>query len=246
MSVEIESSSRGASVSYSGSSSGNLDDYVENDIPPTSSRSRLGPVKTFSAALLSEYNGPSSKDEHRKELPSYHSEDHLNYSRGFVKSFSADVMPRGGTGRAPPRRRLEYSRSTNWDVFDREDPADFLPPSLSEGGMMRSMSYHESSRHHGGPRAFQRRTPPPLHPNHMPADFGPCEVLVIVENLPDEYRSGKDVRRLFLPFGNVESKIRVSSGVARVTFTNLRSAEESVKTLNGYPLSGKRLSVRFA
>lgn len=245
MSVEIESSSRGASVSYSGSSSGNLDDYVENDTPPTS-RSRLGPVKTFSAALLSEYNGPSSKDEHRKELPSYHSEDHLNYSSGFGKSFSADVMPRGGKGRAPPRRRLEYSRSSNWDSFDREDRADFLPPSLSERGMMRSMSYHESSRHHGGPRAYQRRTPPPLHPNHMPADFGPCEVSVIVENLPDEYRSGKDVRRLFLPFGNVESKIRVSSGVARVTFTNLRSAEESVKTLNGYPLSGKRLSVRFA
>jgi RNA recognition motif-containing protein len=100
--------------------------------------------------------------------------------------------------------------------------------------MMRSYSNQERGSYHHS--RYQRRTPPPI--------AAPRDIIVVVENLPDEYKP-KDIRRLFLPFGNVDNKIRLSSGVARVTFTDMRSADECVKTLHGYPLSGKRLSLKF-
>jgi len=224
--------SRDGSASYSGSSSDLID--CDSDVPP-STRSRLGPVKTFSAALLEEFNGPPPREEplqqRQKALRSFRSEDVLSFSRstagGFNKSVSSEVPL------ARRRRELPYSRSArNWDSQARE--SDFLPPP-QHPQMMRSYSNQERGSYHHS--RYQRRTPPP--PIAAPRD-----IIVIVENLPDEYKP-KDIRRLFLPFGNVDNKIRLSSGVARVTFTDMRSADECVKTLHGYPLSGKRLSLKF-
>lgn len=258
ISAERDYSSRNASVSCSGSSS-DLIDFAETDSLPvrsSMSRSRLGPVKTFSAALLEEFNSPGAppKEERRKVLRSYRSEDVIGFNKnvgsGFTKSVSAEEVAfsrRRSVGsskhslphRLPSscggsRRELPWSRSASTFL----DYGDDLPPPAAMMG--RSVSYHEQDphRHRGGPAGYhyRRRTPPPIAP--------PRDIIVVVENLPDEYKP-KDVRRLFLPFGNVDNKIRLSSGVARVTFTDVRSADECVKTLHGYPLSGKRLSLKF-
>jgi len=218
MSVERDYSSRDASVSYSGSS--DMIDYTESD-PPSSTRSRLGPVKTFSAALLDEFNGPARPREERRKL--------LLPSRSFQED-------RGHFSKWPSkgRKQLPWSRSVpDWDLEE-----DFMPP-LRTSPLHRSVSYQDSSYR------SRRRTPPPSLSAPIAAPIAqPREITVIVENLPEEYKP-KDVRRLFLPFGNVDQKIRLSSGVARVTFTDLRSADDCVKTLHGYPLSGKRLSLKF-